>query len=75
MTERPQTNTEFITELMEYSKYGGLAQVFIIEAIRYYSEQVAKSNPTSVEDNQLISPKLWRAVATEVHEKLQKKYK
>lgn len=68
-----QTNVEFVTELMEFSKYGALSQVFVIEALRYYSELISKTVP---KDNplSLIDPKAWHGVAMEIHEKLVQKY-
>jgi hypothetical protein len=39
------TNQEFVEELMTVSPYGLLSQLFILEAIRKYSEQVAAADP------------------------------
>lgn len=69
-----QTNVEFVTELMELSSYGPLTQVFIIEAIRYYSEQV--SNTPEPPDNitEFINPKLWHKIATDINSKMKARY-
>jgi hypothetical protein len=42
------TNTEFVTELMEFSPYGALCQGFIMSAIESYAQHWAKQPP---EDN------------------------
>jgi hypothetical protein len=70
---RSITNIEFVTNLMQFSEYGALAQSFIIEAIRYYSEAVSKSTPTD-DGKSFISPVLWHKIAVDIKEKLEAKY-
>ena len=69
-----KTNIEAVTEMMNFSEYGALAQVFIIEAIGKYADQVAKATPeqlASLRDS-FFSPEAWQGVAREVREKLNK---
>lgn len=69
MRKRP-TNEEFVSYLMNDSKYGQLAQVFVVEAIRYYSELIVKQ-PAPTEDNgEIISNISWYGIATEVQNKM-----
>ena len=49
------TNTEFMTELMEFSKHGALMQSFIIQAIENFSKNVAKIDPETQPENGFIS--------------------
>jgi hypothetical protein len=67
---KPQTNVEFVTNMMEFSKYGPLAQLFILEAIRNWSELVAKADPVKV-DSPMISGKAWVGVAREINENME----
>jgi hypothetical protein len=69
-----QSNIEFVTDLMTYSKHKSLVQVFVIEAIRYYSEQVSKSKPVSENTQSIISPKFWHAIAVDVNKKVSERY-
>lgn len=74
MTFSTTTNEQFISTLINDSNYGGLSQVFIIEAIRYYSEAIS-SQPVPEENNEaFISPVAWHGVATEIHQKIKAKY-
>lgn len=73
MIEKRKTNEEFVSELMAYNQHGGLAQIFIIEAIRYYAEQVASSKPNE-DSKAMINPVAWHAVATEILEKMRLNY-
>jgi hypothetical protein len=71
---RVKTNEEFIGDLLAFSDHGGLIQIFIVEAIRSYSEQVA-STPKPVEDgNGFISAIAWHGCATEVLQKMKENY-
>lgn len=69
-----KSNTEFVTELMEFSKSGPLTQVFVIEAIRYYSELIVKNGEPKENLMQLISPVAWYKVAVEVDKRLKEAY-
>jgi len=65
------TNVEFVTDLMEYSKYGAMVQLFVIEALHHYSNTVANASPEQFEEwNGLISPQAWQGVAREIAEKI-----
>lgn len=58
------TNVEKVTHMMEHSNYGALKQVFIMEAIRNYSEQTVKSD-FSKWNNGFISKDAWKSIAEE----------
>jgi hypothetical protein len=46
---QPETNVEFVTRMMEFSNYGALAQLFVLEAIRNWSNLVAEADPAKVD--------------------------
>jgi hypothetical protein len=69
MAKRNETNVEFVTRMMEFSNYGALAQLFILESIRNWSELVAKADPVKV-DSPMISGQAWVGVAKEIQEKM-----
>lgn len=68
-----KTNVEFVTEFMNFSKHGALAQVFVIEALRQYVERVktihAANSAKDIDDNALFSAATWAAVADELGDK------
>lgn len=59
------TNAKLVSNLM--SNPNALMQVFVIEAIRTYSEQTKIAPPWST-DNTFISEAAWRACADEALE-------
>lgn len=68
-TER-LTNTEFITELMEFSPCGPLMQGFVLEALRLYSDSVVQRQ-NELPDDGFIPRTAWVRCAQEVLTKLE----
>ena len=71
MPTKAMTNVQFVTDMMEHSKYGALVQAFVLEGIARYAEQVksnAKSLRKSMKDH-IIRPEAWIGVATEIDAK------
>jgi hypothetical protein len=71
--KRP-TNVEFISYLMTQSQHGALVQSFVIEAIRYYAEQVASTPKPTEHGDAFISPIAWHNIAEEVLAKMKANY-
>lgn len=69
-----KSNVEFVTDLMEYSQYGGVSQVFIIEAIRYYSELIISRGEPKDDPEAFINPTLWYKVAKDINQQVVDKY-
>ena len=68
------TNEEFVTYIMNYSCRGGLCQPFIIEAIRYYCEQVTVAPKPTEDGDSIISAIAWYEIAEEILAKLKLNY-
>ena len=66
---QPETNVEFITDLMEHSNHGALIQAFVIHAIYRYAKKVAAAKPQDLDTN-LLSGHAWHGCAVEVCQKL-----
>lgn len=66
------TNVEKITQIMEYSEFGALAQIFVMDAVGKLANLVTNTPIEELESmrNGLISPEGWRGVAEEIAEKL-----
>jgi hypothetical protein len=73
---RRQTNVEAITEIMEFSRYGALAQMFIIDTLGRQARTVADAPPEVFEGegwkNGFVSAQAWQGVAREIAGKLDK---
>ena len=67
MSEKRTNNRQFINNMMTVSIHGPMMEVFIIEAIRYYSEQILKTPEPSDETDKVINPKLWWKTAEEAN--------
>lgn len=74
MPRTPETNTEFVTRLMEEGgrKSGALIQPFVLEAIRIYAEQV-RAGPASHFGNAMISGEAWKRAADDALDMLQER--
>ncbi|RUS67740.1 hypothetical protein CUZ56_00217 [Saezia sanguinis] len=74
--KKRMTNIEFVTDLMQYSKYGVMAQLFVIEALHCYSDTVANAAPEQLKElGEFINPQAWQGVAREIAEKIENRHK
>jgi len=67
-------NEEFMAFLMMYSPHGALCQVFIIEAIRFYSKLIAEQPMPQDNPDAIVSPIVWRGLAEDILGKHTMKY-
>lgn len=67
-----QTNIEAITDMMEFSSHGALAQAFVIEAIDQYAKAVMDASQEDIDAmrGSFLSPEAWQGVAREIKGKL-----
>jgi hypothetical protein len=69
---RHQTHIEAVVEIMVYSKFGALAQLFVIDALAKFSEKAADAPPGEIGGAGFIDPLAWRGVAREIQGKLKR---
>ncbi|KGS74765.1 hypothetical protein X976_1955 [Burkholderia pseudomallei MSHR7500] len=65
------TNLECINEIMTFSRYGALAQAFVMDALSQHAERVATTPPDQLQVNPMISARAWHGVALEIHTKFE----
>ena len=66
-----QTNVEFITELMEFSNYGSLASVFVMQALDQFSRAVLEAPDEIFSDSaHFVVTETWKGVAKEIADKI-----
>lgn len=72
MKKKPLTNVQKLREIMEFSNYGALAQMFIIDAIYKAADTFSKTDPNNYDREKwcFISPEGWVGVANEIKQKL-----
>ena len=74
---KPTTNVELVTQMLEHSHYGALAQAFIIEAIAQYAAATATLTDEQVaemDQGSAVSIKAWRGIAREIQQQLDEFY-
>lgn len=59
-----KTNTELITDLMDFAKSGPLMQAFILEAVSQYAKRCAAVDP-AVFDSPILNGAAWHRCAVE----------
>ncbi|WP_439357888.1 hypothetical protein [Bradyrhizobium sp. DASA03007] len=69
---KPKTNVQFVTDLMEFSRYGALAQVFVIDALDKWSKKISEVDPAQV-DSAMINGEAWVGVAKEIQQKIEER--
>ncbi|KWF17587.1 hypothetical protein [Burkholderia pseudomultivorans] len=69
------TNLACLTDIMEFSRYGPLAQAFVMDALSKHAKHVAQLPFDALQkqlgDHPLISACAWHGVAAEIHHKLE----
>ena len=73
-SEPRMTNVEFVTELMQFSRYGALAQMFVIDALAKHSAVVAATDDPSVFSTGLFDGQAWVACAKDIKRQLDEHY-
>jgi len=71
--DKNTSNVDFVKSIMEFSNHGPLAQVFVIEALRNYCENVL-ADTSEWPATSLISQQAWKAIAYEIQMKANSKY-
>lgn len=68
-----ETNEQFVKRVMNFSRYGALSQIFIMQALDSYSKAVANADPDKC-GNALINGEAWVNVAKELQAELMAHY-
>lgn len=74
MPHQQKTNVEFLTDLMEYSRFGGFVQVFVIQALHHRVAEIANHPDPEHFGNGLYAGSYWQEIAKDVDRQLTEKY-
>lgn|GEM_PF-1339404 len=71
-SDNEMTNIDVVTQIMEFSRFGVLAQAFVMDALVKVSRSVAEATAEEIEVMRggFIQPEAWQGVAREIQEKL-----
>lgn len=77
--QKRMNNEDFVLDMMRWSSFGALAQIFIIDAIGKQAQRVAETPIEEVRkafgDGSFIHPDAWHGVATEIFTKMKERLK
>ena len=67
-----ETNIEFVTRLMSFSKSGAFAQAFVMTALEKYSSSILRNREGVLAQmaGDLVSGEAWIQCAEEIHQEL-----
>lgn len=71
----PMTNLECLTQIMTFSRYGALAQAFVMDALSKHAAHIAGMPLDELKarfgDHSMISAEAWQGVAKDINEALE----
>lgn len=68
-----ETNEDLVVRLMNFSPFGALCQVFILQALEQYSKSVMEADPAELE-SPMISGQAWAGQARHIHAEIEKHF-
>ena len=71
---KQMNNKDFIKNLMSYSHNGLMIQVFVIQALQYYTKMITENGVPKETGKEIISPVFWYNIGMEVKERLEDNY-
>ncbi|KFJ12665.1 hypothetical protein DR66_3856 [Delftia acidovorans] len=74
MPRQQQTNVEFLTELMEYSKFGPMVQGFVIHCLHMTAKEIAEHPDPEKFGSALFDGQLWQDIAKDVLRQMDERY-
>lgn len=71
---KPNCNQDLILDIMNHSKFGPMAEVFVMSALSQYAEAIAKQDLTLLSydmgRNPIVKPELWHGLATDIKRRI-----
>ncbi|MXN30139.1 MULTISPECIES: hypothetical protein [Delftia] len=68
------TNVEFITELMEFSRYGPMVQAFVVHCLHTTAREIAEHPDPEKFGSALFDGQLWQDIAKDVLRQMDERY-
>lgn len=70
---RPQCNEHLVRDLMNYSPFGAISQMIVMQAISQYVEEVKDADPREFH-NAFMHGAAWVGAAKDIHERIEAFY-
>ena len=64
-TEDLTCNADLLQDIITFSPYGALSELFVMQAVQAYADEVLAADPATL-DNALVSGQVWRNVAADI---------
>lgn len=74
MPHTRQTNVEFLTELMEFSKFGAMVQAFVIHCLHSKAHEIAIDPHPEQYDCAIFEGTYWQEIAKDVDRQMSEQY-
>lgn len=69
-----KTNVQVVKQMMEFSPYGAMAQVFIMQAIEKYADSCIAAKPEEMTTG-FMDGKTWQDIAIDIKRQIAEHYK
>lgn len=69
--KKRKTNVQIVTDIMNNSEYGALAQLFVMDALTKMSKTISKTQVSDYPPDGFVAPESWIGVAKEIRKKLE----
>ncbi len=66
MAKKLKSNEDLVLDLINFSKFGAMGQVFVMEAIQSYAKSVVDKGKPVDEPGAMFSAELWYDIASDV---------
>lgn len=74
MAKKRKTNLDLVKNLMEVSPQGALSQMFVVEAISRYCDEVIAYEIKEEDERHIINPHAWKACAEDIKKRMKEFY-
>lgn len=65
-----KNNNDLVKDLMNFSPYGALCQMFIIQAISKYCDEVIAHEITEKDERGFVNPHAWKGTAEDIKKRM-----
>jgi hypothetical protein len=76
--KKNKTNVDIVKDLMEFSRNGPMMQLFVIDALGKWSEEIASKSDEELTkafgEGSFVNPIAWKRCAIECRDKLKEVY-
>lgn len=69
-----RTVEDLMDDMLSQATHGEFTQIFVVEALRYYSEMIMQTTLPPDDGDAVIAAKTWKEIAANVHGMLKENF-